>query len=250
VVSAIKNQIKPEFMKTAWEPRFPGQPPSQLVAPEALEGDTFHLEGEELKVVPLGHTDTSDSTALYVPPIGLIVSGDGVYNNTHLYLAETNKETRNAWLRALDKIESLHLKAVVAGHGVLDPDSSPRPIEETRRYLREFNASVASTSTAMELYKTMLSLYPDRVNPGSLWAAAKTSTPLQARRTISSMKTRKHSVIAVLTIAIGGPIAIFPKDHKHAVINDVNGVATNDSSTALHRPIIRASRTGFPRTRS
>src|SRR5215467_3092260 len=56
VVSGIKNQIKPEFMKTVWEPRFPGQLPSQLVAPEVLEGDTLHLEGEELKVVPLGHT--------------------------------------------------------------------------------------------------------------------------------------------------------------------------------------------------
>jgi hypothetical protein len=45
---------------------------------------------------------------------------------------------------------------VVAGHGVLDPDSSPRQIEETRRYLRDFVASLASTSTAIELYETML----------------------------------------------------------------------------------------------
>jgi hypothetical protein len=75
-------------------------------------------------------------------------------------------------LRALDKIESLHPKAVAAGHGVLDPDSSPRHIEETRRYIRDFNAAVASTSTARELYEKMLSLYPDRVNPGSLWGGA------------------------------------------------------------------------------
>src|SRR6185503_10155872 len=63
--------------------------------------------------------------------------------------------------RALDKIEFLRPKAVVAGHGVLDPDSSPRHIEETRRYLRDFVASLASTSTAIELYQTMLSLHPD-----------------------------------------------------------------------------------------
>ena len=58
---------------------------------------------------------------------------------------------------------------------VLDPDNSPRHIGEARRYLRGFVASLASTSTAMELYETMLSLHPDRVNPGSLWAAAKAS---------------------------------------------------------------------------
>ena len=63
---------------------------------------------------------------------------------------------------------------MIAGHGVLDPDSSPRHIEETRGYIRDFNASVASTSTAMELYEKMLTLYPNRVNPGSLWATAKT----------------------------------------------------------------------------
>jgi glyoxylase-like metal-dependent hydrolase (beta-lactamase superfamily II) len=180
VVAAIQDQIKPEYIQSFWEPRFPGQLPSQLIAPEVLEGDTFHLEGEELKVVELGHTDTSHTTALHVPSISLAISGDGVYNNTHLYLAECDEEGRKDWLRALDKIESLHPKAVVAGHGVLNPDSSPRHIEETRGYLRDFVASLASTSTAMELYKTMLSLHPDRVNPGSLWGAAKASKPSSA----------------------------------------------------------------------
>lgn len=177
VVAAIRDQIKPQYIQSFWEPRFPGQLSSQLIAPELLEGYIFYLENEELRVVELGHTDTSHSTALYVPSIGLVISGDCVYNNTHLYLAECDEEARSEWLRALDKIESLHPKAVVAGHGVLDPDSSPRHIEETRRYLRDFVASLASSSTAIELYETMLSLYPNCVNPGSLWAAAKASKP-------------------------------------------------------------------------
>jgi glyoxylase-like metal-dependent hydrolase (beta-lactamase superfamily II) len=179
-VAVIEEQIKPGFVRSFWEPRFPGQLPSPLIAPQTVAGDTFYLEGEELKIVELGHTDTAHSTALHVPTIGLVVSGDCVYNNTHLYLAECDVEARNEWLRALDTIESLRPKAVVAGHGVLDPDSSPRHIEETRRYLRDFVSSLASTSTAMELYEAMLSLYPDRVNPGSLWAAAKTAKPSQA----------------------------------------------------------------------
>src|SRR5215467_4675530 len=172
-VAAMQNQIKPDFIKSFWEPRFPGQIPSQLAAPEVLTGDALHLEGEELKVIELGHTDTVHSTALYASSIGLVVSGDAVYNNTHPYLAECNEDAREEWLHALDKIEALHPQAVIAGHGVLDPDSSPGHIEETRGYIRDFNASVASTSTAMELYEKMLTLYPNRVNPGSLWATAK-----------------------------------------------------------------------------
>jgi glyoxylase-like metal-dependent hydrolase (beta-lactamase superfamily II) len=108
----MQNQIDPDFIKSFWEPRFPGQVPSQLVAPEILEGDTLYLEGEELKVVELGHTDTANSTALYVPSIGLVASGDAVYNNTHPYLAECDEKARGEWLRALDKIEALHAKAV------------------------------------------------------------------------------------------------------------------------------------------
>ena len=177
VVAAIQNQIKPEFVKSFWEPRFPGQLPSQFAAPEALDGDTFLLESEAVKVVELGHTDASHSTALYLPSIGLVVSGDCVYNDTHPYLAECDDKARNEWLRALDRIESLHPKAVVAGHGVIDPDSSPRHIEETRRYIRDFNACLATTSTPLQLYQRMLSLYPNRVNPGSLWAAAKAAKP-------------------------------------------------------------------------
>jgi len=177
VVAAMQNQIKPEFIRSFWEPRFPGQVPSQLAVPEVLDGDALSLEGEELNVVELGHTDTQHTTALHVPSIGLVVSGDAVYNNTHLYLAECDEKARVEWLRALDKIEALHSKAVVAGHGVLNPDSSPRHIDESRRYLHDFNANIASTSTSLDLYEKMLTLHPNRVNPGSLWATARAVKP-------------------------------------------------------------------------
>lgn len=180
-VAAIQEQIKPGFVQSFWEPRFPGQLPSQLIAPQNLAGDTFYLEDEAIKIVELGHTDTAHSTALHVPSIGLVVSGDCVYDDTHLYLAECDEAACKEWLQALDKIEFLQPKAVVPGHGVLDPDGSPRHIEETRHYLRDFVASLARTSTAMELYETMVSLYPNRVNPGSLWAAANAAKPSQAQ---------------------------------------------------------------------
>lgn len=176
-VAAMQNQIAPDVVRSFWEPRFPGQLPSELTVPEILDGNTLYLEGEELNVVRLGHTDTVDTTALHVPSIGLVVSGDAVYNNTHLYLAECDEKARGEWLTALGKIEALHSSAVIAGHGVIDPDSSPRHIEETRRYILDLNAVAASTSTALERYERMLALHPGRVNPGSLWATAKTAKP-------------------------------------------------------------------------
>ena len=176
-VAAMQNQIKPDFIRSFWELRFPGQLPSEFVLPEVLKGDTLYLEGEELHVVNIGHTDTANTTALHVPSIGLVVSGDAVYNNAHPYLAECDDKARAEWLSALDKIEALHPQAVVAGHGVVDPDSSPCHIEETRRYIHDLNTITPTTTTALELYTKMLALHPNRVNPGSLWGTAKAVKP-------------------------------------------------------------------------
>jgi hypothetical protein len=48
-------------------------------------------------------------------------------------------------------------------------DDSPRNVEETRQYIRDFIRLNDATKTALELYDKMLELYPDRANPGSLF---------------------------------------------------------------------------------
>jgi short chain dehydrogenase/Pyridine nucleotide-disulphide oxidoreductase len=83
------------------------------------------LEGRELVAVELGHTDTDYTTCLNVPSIGLVVAGDAAYNDVHLYLAESNAQTRREWISALDKIESLNPRAVVATHKRSENDDSP-----------------------------------------------------------------------------------------------------------------------------
>ena len=100
------------------------------------------------------------------------MAGDAVYNGVHPYLVESNKQTRLEWIAALDKIEALKPLAVIAGHKAPENDDDPKIIEETRKYIRDFIRLNESTKTARELYDRMLELYPDRVNPGSLWGSA------------------------------------------------------------------------------
>jgi len=172
VVAIMRKQIKPEYLESFWGKRFPGQLPSQFVVAEQFVGPSFALEGQELKVVDTGHTDTDGTTCLHVPSIDLVVSGDAVYNGIHPYLVETNNLTRREWLKALDTIESLKPRAVIAGHRIPNGDDSPVHINETRKYIQDFIRLNASTSSVLDLYDAMLALYPDRVNPGSLWASA------------------------------------------------------------------------------
>jgi glyoxylase-like metal-dependent hydrolase (beta-lactamase superfamily II) len=174
VVKVMRQHASPEILEKVWKASFPGQIPDRLIIAEELEGNIIDLEGHDLVAVELGHTDTDHTTCLNVPSVGLVVAGDAVYNDVHLYLAESNAKSRHEWIAALDKIESFNPRAVIAAHKRPDNDDNPRIIEETRQYIRDFDRLDKITTTAQELYDKMLELYPNRINPGwALWSSAR-----------------------------------------------------------------------------
>jgi glyoxylase-like metal-dependent hydrolase (beta-lactamase superfamily II) len=172
IVQAMHAQLSPATLENFWRRLYPGEIPDRLLVAEPLETNELELEGHKLVAVNTGRTDTAHSTCLHVPSMGLIVGGDVVYNGIHPYLGETDTTGRLEWISTLDKLEGLKPRAVVAGHKVPENDDDPRIIAETRQYLRDFNRLNDATATARELYDAMLKIYPDRVNPGSLWGAA------------------------------------------------------------------------------
>ena len=171
VVESMHRALAPDSVES-WKRRFPGQIPDRLVAAEALDDGMFSLEGNAIVAMDIGHTDTDHTTCLHVPSLGLVVAGDAIYNGTHPYLVESDGQGLSDWLAAIDKIEALNPRAVVVGHGPIDPDNSPRHIQQTRRYIQDFIRLKDETATAQELYDRMLALYPDRINPGTLWGSA------------------------------------------------------------------------------
>jgi glyoxylase-like metal-dependent hydrolase (beta-lactamase superfamily II) len=172
VVKAMREHLTPAWIDNFWRRLFPGDIPDRFVVAEPLKGNNLELEGRKLIALDAGRTDTAHSTCLHVPSIGLIVAGDVVYNGIHPYLGETDTQSRLEWIATLDKLEALNPKAVIAGHKAPENDDDARIIAETRQYLRDFNRLNAATTTARELYDAMLEIYPDRINPGSLWGAA------------------------------------------------------------------------------
>ena len=177
VVKSMRQQASPEYVSNFWNARYPGQIPERLVIAEELKGNVIQLEGRDLVVVEVGHTDTDHTTCRHVPSAGLVVAGDAAYSDVHPYLADSNAKTRREWIAALDTIESLKPCAVIAGHKKPEKDDSPRIIEETRQYIRDFDRLTGTTATARELYDKILQLYPNRANPGSLWGSARAAKP-------------------------------------------------------------------------
>lgn len=77
------------------------------------------------------------------------------------------------WLAALDIIESLKPKAVVAGHKRPGAADTPDTVGEAKQYIRDFDRIATETQSAQDLYNRMLALYPNHVNPGALWSSAR-----------------------------------------------------------------------------
>src|SRR5271156_3826979 len=139
---------------------FPGQVPTKLVAPEPYERDTFTLEGHDLRIIEQGRTDSPDSTSLYVPSIGLVVAGDVVYNQCRMYVGDTTPESRKNWITALDRLAALNPEIVVAGHKKPGVPDSPSAIEDTKRYLQDFDRLQKTATSDKELFDEMTKLYP------------------------------------------------------------------------------------------
>ncbi len=156
VVGAMREHLSPAWIDDFWRRLFPGEIPDRLLLAEPLDDNELELEGHRLIAVDAGRTDTAHSTCLHVPPIGLIVGGDAVYNGIHPYLGETDTGSRLEWIATLDKLEALTPSAVVAGHKVPENDDDPRIIAETRQYLHDFDRLNAATATARQLYDAML----------------------------------------------------------------------------------------------
>jgi glyoxylase-like metal-dependent hydrolase (beta-lactamase superfamily II) len=173
VLKTMRQQASAESRKSFWDPRFPGQISNNLMIADELRGNTIDLEGHQLVVVPLGHTDTDNTTCLHVPSVGLVVAGGAAYNGVHMHLGESNPQTRREWIAALDTIEALKPRAVIAGHKRAGNDDGPHIIEETRKYIRDFDREVGAATSARDLFDRMLKLYPERENPGVVWSSAR-----------------------------------------------------------------------------
>jgi glyoxylase-like metal-dependent hydrolase (beta-lactamase superfamily II) len=175
VVEHMAAQWDSRWFDGFWNPRFPGQIADEHLIADPLPDDrVIKLEGEELCAIELGHTDTDGSSALHVPSIGLVATGDAVYGDVHLYLAEAKGSGINDWLDALDQVEALAPVAVVSGHKRDGDPDSPGDIGRTRRYLEDFVAAANLAGNHLDLYEAMVARYPDRLNRGVLWNSAKT----------------------------------------------------------------------------
>jgi glyoxylase-like metal-dependent hydrolase (beta-lactamase superfamily II) len=174
VIEHMKQQVEEKVFTSMWEARFPGQiftPQPTILAHPLPEDNLLLLEGRwALQAIECGHSDTYDSTILWVPDLKLAVCGDVVYGQVHQMLFEANtKAKREEWIRAVEKVEALGPAYVVPGHRQAEEIDGVWHLAATKKYIEDFGRIVASDpKDPAEIFTRMTELYPDRFNPAAL----------------------------------------------------------------------------------
>lgn len=121
------------------------------------------VDGQSVEIVPDLQGDVLEpvNSFVWIPSLRAVVAGDIVFNDVHVFLADSSEQSRANWLKSIQRIASLHPRTVIAGHKGNDglPDS-PTALAFTRAYITDFDAARKSASNADQLIATMKRRYP------------------------------------------------------------------------------------------
>jgi glyoxylase-like metal-dependent hydrolase (beta-lactamase superfamily II) len=134
---------------------------SQVVAIEKFDGDFIKFESSKIEVLKNIQGDTDENTMLWIPGQRILVAGDVLFNNMHVYTAETDSKARGKWLNSLNKVRELKPSVVIPGHSkvgaALDASTA---VDFTENYLLVFEEELKKAKNPGSLIKTMKERFP------------------------------------------------------------------------------------------
>jgi glyoxylase-like metal-dependent hydrolase (beta-lactamase superfamily II) len=173
-IAQMQGQL--QFRDAFWGALFPGdQIPDSPITAVCVPDNRITLEGHEIRLIEVGHTDGDDTSVIHVADLGLVVGGDVLYNGVHMYIGESSNGGADAWRRALDIVQGLNARWIVASHKDKDrDDDATRVLAETRGYLDDAEQALAKYGTKTEFFHGMIERHPDyRYGQTVLWVSAK-----------------------------------------------------------------------------
>jgi glyoxylase-like metal-dependent hydrolase (beta-lactamase superfamily II) len=157
-VKEIKASMEGKL--TYWRPILKENAPKKLILPEALEGDSFTIEGNKIEVIGLKDPNP-ESTFIWIPSIKTVAGGVIVYGNMHLWVADNQTaDSRKNWFDSIDIITKLKPTKVVPGHFLGNAPQNLKSVEFTKKYLKTFEKEAEKAKNSAELIERMKKLYP------------------------------------------------------------------------------------------
>jgi glyoxylase-like metal-dependent hydrolase (beta-lactamase superfamily II) len=134
---------------------------SQVVAVSKYDEDVIQFENSKIEILKHLQGDTDENTMLWLPGQRTLIAGDVVFNDLHVYTAETDSAARKRWLDSLEKIRNLKPAAVIPGHSKVGARiDATSAVDFTEKYLLIFEEELKKAKTPDDLVKAMQEQFP------------------------------------------------------------------------------------------
>jgi glyoxylase-like metal-dependent hydrolase (beta-lactamase superfamily II) len=134
---------------------------SQVVAIEKFDGNFITFESSEIEVLKNIQGDTDENTMLWIPGQRVLIAGDVVVNDMHVYTAETDSKARAKWLNSINRIRELEPSVVIPGHSKVGaPLDASTAVDFTETYLLVFEEALKKAKDADSLIDAMRERFP------------------------------------------------------------------------------------------
>jgi glyoxylase-like metal-dependent hydrolase (beta-lactamase superfamily II) len=161
--SAVVERIKkvyPEKIEK-WKNILGPGATSHAVAIDTFDADFIEFEGSRIEIIKGVRGDTDENTMLWIPEQGLVIAGDVVFNNMHVYTAETDSVARGEWLNTLKRIRALGPSVVIPGHSKVGaPLDASTAVDFTEKYLLAFEEELKRAKNPEGLVESMKARFP------------------------------------------------------------------------------------------
>jgi len=134
---------------------------SHVVAIEKFDGNFIKFESSKIEVLKHVQGDTDENTMLWIPGPRILIAGDVVVNDMHVYTAETDSKARGKWLNSINKIRELKPSVVIPGHSKIGaPLNATSAVDFTENYLLVFEEELKKAKDPDSLINAMKERFP------------------------------------------------------------------------------------------
>jgi glyoxylase-like metal-dependent hydrolase (beta-lactamase superfamily II) len=161
--SAVVDRINKVYQEKIdkWKKVLGSGATSQVVAIEKSDGSFVKFEGTKIEVLRNIRGDTDENTMLWISEQRILIAGDVLFNNMHVYTPETDSKARGKWLNSLQKIRELKPSVVIPGHSRVGvPLDANTAVDFTEKYLLAFEEELKRAKDPDSLINAMKERFP------------------------------------------------------------------------------------------
>ena len=161
--SAVVDRINKVYREKLdkWQKILDSGASSQVVEISKFDGSYIDFEGSRIQVIEDIQGDTDQNTMLWIPEQRILIAGDVLFDDIHVYTAETDSNARAKWLDTLRKVKELRPLVVVPGHSKAGaPLDASTAVNFTERYLLAFNEELKTAKDQEGLINAMKQKFP------------------------------------------------------------------------------------------